>query len=255
LIYLLANEAHPRVLEARREFLARIVESIDEVNAPLAAEVQSAIRRIADRDWTRKAVKEELAALNAKYSTRLESNLIGLVRDSANYGNRYQERVERYGLAYATAILASEVDWAYKSRPQAVIAYIKGRAAAAKRAFRGELTVSDRLHKMTRRELREITRRVLTAIREGQNIGAAGHELLEASKGFAVKMKIPPKTLTQFTDAVRKMETLLDVDHSAELAKLERYVKRLQAGGRVQSAYREVIQDLTKYDPTQTHVE
>jgi hypothetical protein len=51
------------------------------------------------------------------------------------------------------------------------------------------------------------------------------------------------------------METLLDVDHSKELKRLEKYVARLKEGGRVQSAYREVIQDLTKYDPKQTHVE
>jgi hypothetical protein len=248
---ILPSEAHPRILEVRREFLTRIVEAIEESNAGLAEGVREAIDRIAARKWTRKAIKQELGKLYAKYQTRVESNLIDLVRDSTTYGERYAERIERYGLMGAATIPKSEVQWAYEAKggARAVAAYVKQRAAAAKKLFQGELTLSDRLHKMTRRELRDVTRRVLTAIREGRAIGEVGRELLDAVPGLGEAYKVPPKTLTRFTKAVRRMETLLDVDHSKELKRLEKYVARLKEGGRVQSAYREVIQDLTKYDP------
>jgi hypothetical protein len=81
-----------------------------------------------------------------------------------------------------------------------------------------------------------------------------GKELLNAVPGFGEAYKVAPKTLTRFTKAVERMGTLLDVKTSKELKQLEKYVERLKEGGRVQSAYREVIQDLTKYGPQQKTV-
>ena len=249
------NSQDARIKAIRKAYLDNILETVRGVNAGMAASVEDALARIARLGWTQHAVRREFSALYSVYGSRVHRAVLGLVRDAANYGAVYADRLVQFGVTDAEVIQPHAVKWALKAgsgNSEAVIAHVKARTAGARRAFSGRLTLSDRLHRMVGREQREVTTRTLRAIREGQSLGFASRELTSASAGFAQDLERLPKLVDKAVRSARRMEQLTGVDLSKDLRALRRYASRLKPGGRMQSAYSELLAKLEKFDVKKT---
>jgi hypothetical protein len=249
------NSQNSRVKAIRKAFLDRVLESVKAIESGMLGNIQLALDRIRRGNWTQLAVRRELAVLYSTYQSRLQRNLLDLVRDAADFGGQYANRLVQFGVTDAEVIPPSAVKWALKAgsgNTDAAIALIKNRSAGGRRAFSGRLSLSDRLHKMTSRDLKEVTTRTLRAIREGQSLGFASRELTSASAGFAQDLEKVPKLVRNLQRSARRMEGLTGVDLQKDLNALRRYAKRLKPGGRMQSAYSELLQKFEKYDPKKT---
>ncbi len=242
-----------RIKVIRKAHLDSILEAVRSINVGMAASVREAIDRISRGGWTQFAVRREMRALYQVYGSRVQRQLVDLVADAADFGSQYADRLVRFGVTDAQTIPPSAIKWALTAgsgNSAAVIALIKSRSAGGRKAFSGRLTLSDRLHKMTTREAREVTTRTLRAIREGQSLGFASRELVRG--GFAQDLENLPKLMRKVVRSARRMEGLTGVDLSKDLRALRRYASRLKAGGRMQAAYVELLDKLQGFDPKKT---
>jgi hypothetical protein len=231
------QEALQRVQNA---LLSDIATEAAKYERALAAEVRAAISRLRKLKFKPEKVRKELRRIFAKADARLQAIVLGLVDDAARYADTYALRLMKYNVTQTHPLKPHEIAWATQGlgggAARAAIAYARGRTAGDKGALfsqRGKLALSNRIHKMTRQELEEVTSRVVRAIREGQSLAFASRELVAAAPTGLAKGESFPKLIRQIKKKFAKLDKLTGGGLTTEKRRLAGYLKALERGQKV----------------------
>jgi hypothetical protein len=233
--------------------LADVNNAIGEIDVDLKKAVARLIISLARAKFAPNVVRRKLQALFRRHTTLFDKKALKLVQDAAGYAERYMAELAHYGvLARNLApITPSEVAWYIskkgKERAAATLAFARGAPAGAPQmAFWDRLRLSHEIHKLTGQQLQEATAAVLRAMREASGFGSASRELIRQIPGIGAG-QVQPQAVRTLLGKARHLERFSWLgSKDPDIRKVKQYLRRLAAGGRVGSAYAELVQDLER---------
>jgi len=244
-----------------------------EISKSLGVRVRDMTARLKAARWNKTLVEAQIKELMAEFGADLTKHVFGLIRDAAGYVERYQRRLIRYRVEQKEPLKPSEIKWASEGRgkgpARSAAAYARAAGKEGNPFLKsGRLALSNKIHKMTRYEAEEVTRRVIRSIREAQSLEFASRELVDVARHGLGKGESLPKLIKQVQEKAKNLEITIGPDEfQEEMGAIKAYLRRLKGGipdmeyakkigvplkrgvpfvraGRMQGAYMELVKDL-----------
>lgn len=249
----LPKSQQDRLHQIQLGMLVDVNNAIGEIDADLKKSVARLIISLARAKFAPNVVRRKIAALFRRHTTIFDKKALKLVKDAALYAERYMEELAHYGVLGRNLqpITPSEVAWYVskkgKERAAATLAFARGAPAGAPQmAFWDKLRLSQHIHKLTQVELETATTAVLRAMTEASSFGSASRELVRIVPGIGAAQPTPQAVRTLIGKASHLARFSWLGSKDPDIRKVKQYLRRLAAGGRVGSAYAELVQDLER---------
>jgi hypothetical protein len=262
-----------KVQRLRSQMLDDLVAAADEVGAALDGDVAKVVKRIKASNYNRDVIERETRKLMDRHYGRLGEVLGTQVANAASLADRYNEIVQAYarqrirrhapktlsdaaidtllrrGRPLAKSALATEV---LLSQPASTpLKFVGDRVLATHvEPWKQVRVLSPKLHGRAVKASREITTQVVAASREAKNLTRASTDLIrevrKAGKGELGGKARVSKLVEQVEKAGQNLNRRGGEEALAEWrkarAKLRKYIRRLDEGGRIRSSLVELLQ-------------